>query len=191
MTSSGAPRVGDGDDVRPRGEPWLSPWDAAELAQRGPWGDGLWGGIDPRQVRYGTPISQLASEHLFLGDVLEAAAVAGHTSAITEGVAMTLRASHAYALAQSRECELRFVLGDALGWLNADHYRDFIILLEELSIALEERAARLGAKTLNQLEPRFRVRAAAEAEACAARVERSRDRAASVRRDNHSGVYRS
>src|SRR5207248_7762131 len=124
--------------------PWLSRWDAAELAWIGPWGDGVFG-IDSGRVAYGTPLAQLASEYDFLGDVLEAAAIAGHSSAIHEGIAMTLRAFHAFVSAQSREYSLQGADGDAFGWLDAGLFRDLAILSEELAADLEEQAAQLGA----------------------------------------------
>jgi hypothetical protein len=167
--------------------PWLSPWDAADLASTGPWGDGVFGGINPGDVAYGAPLTQLASEHAFLGDLLEAAAVAGHSSSVVDGVAMTVRAFHALLLAESREYEQRGVVGDALGWLDADHYRDLVILLEQLAADLEERAAELSEKTISDLEPQYRQREQVWAAGCLARAKRSRARAEKVRRDNRAG----
>jgi hypothetical protein len=59
--------------------PWLDPWQSAQLAQFGPWGDGQWGGIDPDEIEYGTPMSELVERYELFGDFLEAAAVAGQT----------------------------------------------------------------------------------------------------------------
>jgi hypothetical protein len=95
----------------------LDPWQSAQLAQLGPWGDGQWGGIDPDEIEYGTPLPELAERYGFLGDFLEAAALAGHTSAIFEGVAMTIRAHHAWA-GCSAKGHCRRLGGGAVGCRN-------------------------------------------------------------------------
>lgn len=167
--------------------PWLDPWDVADLAQIGPQGDGTgWGGIEPDEVEYGTPLAELAERYYFLGDFLEAAAVAGHTSAIHEGVVMTLRAHHAWCVSEARTALVQGVDGDALGALDAGGWRALIMVLEELVADVETRAAEIHrSKPLGGGDnPRLRAAEQGQAVACEARARRARQRAEMAREDN-------
>jgi hypothetical protein len=78
------------------GGPWLSRADAAALraeASETPTD------VLPHTAEWGTPLDELLDRHHPLGDFLEAAASAGHTGAVGDGLAMTIRASCLFSLA--------------------------------------------------------------------------------------------
>jgi hypothetical protein len=162
--------------------PWLDPWQSAQLAQLGPWGDGQWGGIDPDDIDYGTRLSELAERYELLGDFLEAAAVAGHTSAIFEGIAMTIRAHYAWSVDEARADEIQGHEGDALYALDASAYRQLIMLLEDRVADVESRAAEVYRKPLADARGRRAQRRWALD--CDARARRARQRAEMARQDN-------
>jgi hypothetical protein len=173
------------NDFASAGRPWLEPWDVADLAHIGPQGDGTgWGGIDPDEVEYGTPLAELAERYRFLGDFLEAAAVAGHTSAIHEGVVMSLRAHHAWCVAEARTALIEGVDGDALCALDADGWRALIVVLEDLVADVETRAAEIHRTPIDG-DPRLCAAEQGRALACEARARRARQRAEMTREDVH------
>ena len=78
-----------------------------------------------------------------LGDFLEAAAMAGHTGAIVEGVQMTLRASHAFSVACADAVEAGEHVERAYIWADALAFREIALTLEVLIADVDRRGAQL------------------------------------------------
>lgn len=126
----------------PPDAPWLSPEDAAQLAREGPNGDGTHN-VPPEAVRYGTPLKALLEEFRCVGEFLEAAAMAGHSGAIAEGVQMTLRASHAFSVACADTVEAGEHVERGYVWDDAVAFREIALTLELLIADLDRRGAQL------------------------------------------------
>jgi hypothetical protein len=166
---------------------WQTEWDVAEIIRQGPNGDGEWPGVDPRQVRYGDTLTELAEQTECLGDLLEAATIAGLVNmSVLGGVRAVLRADRLNVLGVIGDMESQDALGDAIGWCDSSHLRAMLVTqLEDMIAELEPRAAELYRKPLKdrQAQARYhkqRERAALAAEEHAARA---RARAADAQAD--------
>jgi hypothetical protein len=165
---------------------WQSEWDVAELIRQGPNGDGEWPDVDPREVRYGDSLTELAEQTEYLGDLLEAAAIAGLVNmSVLDGVRAVLRAHRLNVLGEIGDMESQDALGDAIGWCDAGLLRAMVSQVEDMIAELELRAAELYGKPSKDPEAEAKSRKRWERWALAAeeRAARARARAADAQAD--------
>jgi hypothetical protein len=163
-------------------QPWLFRDEARELARNGPWGDGDWPDVEPETIEYGTPLDQLLRDHDYLGDFLQAAALAGHVNpSAIDGIFAAIAAIHLMQLREIDECEQRDALGDTLGACDADHYRRAVIVLEEMIVDLETQAARIHRLSGDHGDAETLAECEHEARAAEARATRARTRVETIR----------
>jgi hypothetical protein len=158
-----ARRVCGMEPVDSSGRPNLPPWVTADLAAFA---------VDFRGdfPQYGQALAEVVEVSGW--SWLEAAILAGHVPHL-EGTSLALRAAHAWYMSEVRGYEAQGVIGDALGWANADAYREMIAMLEGFVAEMERETARLSRVTSEQSEVPCEIQArwAEDAEAAEGRAE--------------------